>query len=211
MLVVIADRHDLFRQGLVTILRELKTTGLELREAEDVSGLRNLLQNDNFNLIVAGLNIFQERGIEALSAVRKSHPEIPVLAIIENPTPKLVEELRHCKLNGIISKSASKTSYIRALEALLLGGSHLPPRPSKKQYTDISGPGFFPGTLTRRQEEVLLLLSDGKSNREIADHLQLSEGTVKVHVTAIFKSLEVKNRTQAMLLAQKMREQKRYP
>ncbi|MBL4906446.1 MAG: response regulator transcription factor [Sneathiella sp.] len=206
MLVVIADRHDLFRQGLVTILKELKASELELREASDFSELRSILQSEPFDLIIAGLNIFQEKGLIALTNIRQKYPDIPVLAIIENPTPKLVEDLRHCKLNGIISKSASRSSYIRALKSLLLGGSHLPPRPSKKQFSYLSGPGLFPGTLTKRQEEVLYLVSDGKSNREIADILHLSEGTVKVHMTAIFKSLDVKNRTQAMLLAQQIRD-----
>ena len=69
----------------------------------------------------------------------------------------------------------------------------------------LSGRGAFANALTKRQEEVLLLLADGKSNKEIADYLSLSEGTVKVHVTAIFKALDVKNRTQAMLYAQRHR------
>jgi DNA-binding NarL/FixJ family response regulator len=65
----------------------------------------------------------------------------------------------------------------------------------------------FRGVLTARQKEVLYLLSEGRSNRDIADILNLTEGTVKVHITAIFKILEVRNRTQAMLLAQQYRHQ----
>ncbi len=208
MRVVIADRHDLFRQGLVTILKELNTTELELREAGDFLELKIMLQKDHYDLIIAGLNVFKNKGIHSLEDIRQKYPTIPVLAVIENPTPKLVEELRHCKLNGIISKSATKASYIRALKSLFLGGNHLPPKPSKRKYSYLTGPILFPNLLTRRQEEVLYLISDGKSNREIAELLSLSEGTVKVHVTAIFKSLGVKNRTQAMLLAQQSRDHK---
>lgn len=208
MRVVIADRHDLFRQGLVTILKELNKTELDLKEAGNFLELKTMLQKDSYDLIIAGLNIFSSKGIRALEDIRQNHPNIPMLAVIENPTPKLVEELRHCKLNGIISKSASKASYIRALKSLFLGGNHLPPKPTKRKSSYLAGPILFPNLLTRRQEEVLFFISDGKSNREIADILSLSEGTVKVHVTAIFKSLGVKNRTQAMLLAQQCKDHK---
>ena len=207
MFVLIADRHDLFRQGVVTILKELNSSDLKVRETDSFPRLIELLNCESFDLVVASLNILQEEGHLSLKNVGIQHPNTPILVVAENPTVKTVEELRSCKVNGIIGKSASKGQYINAMNSILLGGSHLPPSPSKKRMANTTGKFFFPGTLTRRQEEVLFLISDGKSNKEIAADLRLSEGTIKVHVTAIFKALNVKNRTQAMLLAQKNKQE----
>jgi len=207
MFVLIADRHDLFRQGVVTLLGELNSSGVKIRETDSFPGLLELLKLEPFDLIVASLNILQEAGLYSLNNIRLDHPDIPILVVADNPTLKTTEELRNCNVNGIISKSASKANYTNALNTILLGGTHLPPSPTKKQLEDTTGRFIFTGTLTHRQEEVLFLISDGKSNKEIATDLRLSEGTVKVHVTAIFKALNVKNRTQAMLLAQKNKQE----
>lgn len=207
MFVLVADRHDLFRQSVVTILRELNSSALSVKETDNLPDLVQLLKNGPFGLIVASLNILQKEGLQALSNIRLQCPDTPILIIVENPTPKIMEELRSYNVNGIIAKSSPKTHYVNAFNSILLGGTHFPPFPSRRQLEQLAGKFLFPGTLTRRQEEVLSHISNGKSNKEIAADLRLSEGTVKVHVTAIFKALGVKNRTQAMLLAQKNKQE----
>ncbi|MEH6404004.1 MAG: response regulator transcription factor [Sneathiella sp.] len=207
MFVLIADRHDLFRQGVVTILKELNSSDLNVRETDSFPKLLEFLNRESFDLVVTSLNILQEEGLLSLKNIRIQHPDIPILVVADNPTVKTTEELRSCDVNGIIGKSASKGQYINAMNSILLGGSHLPPSPSKRRLENTAGKFFFPGTLTRRQEEVLFLISEGKSNKDIAADLRLSEGTIKVHVTAIFKALNVKNRTQAMLFAQKNKQE----
>ncbi len=208
MQVVIADKHELFRQSIASILSGLASSELklDLEETKDSSGLCISLQNTQCDLIVAGLNIFDKKSLPSLLDIRQKHPETAVIAVIENPTPKLMEEFRHHNFNGIICKSASQNSFSHAIKSVLMGGYHYPPCSAKKHCKHLTDTSLFPGTLTKRQEEVLSLLSSGKSNYEIAELLQLSEGTVKVHVTAIFKSLNVKNRTQAMLLSQQIKD-----
>lgn len=206
MHVVIADKHELFRQGIASILSELVSSELDLEEREHSSELLTSQQNTPCDLIVAGANIFGRKQVSSLLEIQKAHPETAVLAIVENPTPKLMEELRHINIDGIICKSASQSSFTNAIKSILMGGHHYPPCSIVKHCKHITDTKLFPGTLTKRQEEVLSLLSSGKSNNEIAELLQLSEGTVKVHVTAIFRSLNVKNRTQAMLLAQQSKD-----
>ncbi len=206
MRALIADKHDLFRQGLVTILRELSTEEPSILEIANFSGLTSLMADAQFDIVIIGMNIMNEETLDKLSAFRRDHPDVPFLCIIEAPTQQLIDELRSYHLNGIIEKAASQSTYKSAIHSLLLGGNHVPlPIVKRRLPFQMDRHGLFPGTLTRRQEEVLFLLSDGKSNREIAEYLDLSEGTVKVHVTAIFRSLGVKNRTQAMLLAQQHR------
>ena len=207
MLVLVADRHDLFRQGLVTLLYELNSADLDIQETSNLSGLTKLLEQATYDLVIIGMNILNNDNHSTLHTLREQYQETPLLVLIETSTPRIVDELRRYNLNGIIAKSASKASYLSALRSLLLGGNHIPlPISKRRPSSSLSGKGLFPGTLTRRQEEVLYLLADGKSNKEIAHYLRLSEGTVKVHVTAIFKALGVKNRTQAMLLAQQHRD-----
>ncbi len=207
MFVLVADRHDLFRQGLVTLLNELNSAEMDIQETSSLSGLTTLLGQARYDLVIIGMNILNNDNHGTLSTLREDYPDTPILAIIETSTPRIIDELRRYNLNGIIAKSASKPSYISALRSLLLGGNHIPlPVSTRRTSSSLSGGSLFPGTLTRRQEEVLYLLADGKSNKEIAHYLRLSEGTVKVHVTAIFKALGVKNRTQAMLLAQQHRD-----
>jgi len=206
MRILVADKHDLFRQGIVTTLHSLNMSNFDVEEVSDFESLVSTLADEPCKMAVVGINVLEGKNYQSLSVLKSDYPNLAILAVVENPTPQLVDQLRAYDLNGIIAKSANSATYISALKSLMLGGNHIPitsqPRTGN---TILSGRGTFANALTRRQEEVLLLLADGKSNKEIAEYLNLSEGTVKVHVTAIFKALDVKNRTQAMLYAQRHR------
>lgn len=206
MRILVADKHDLFRHGVMTILQSLNMSDFDVEEVSDFEKLVSSLANSPCKMAIIGINVLEGENYQSLAVLKSDYPNLAILAVVENPTPQLVDKLRAYGLNGIIAKSANSASYISALKSLMLGGNHIPITSQRRMgNAPLSGRGTFANALTRRQEEVLLLLADGKSNKEIADYLNLSEGTVKVHVTAIFKALDVKNRTQAMLYAQRHR------
>jgi DNA-binding NarL/FixJ family response regulator len=204
MRALIADKHDLFRQSLTYVLNEVTTETIDVHETNDVDQFKRLARNNKYDLIVIGDNLTTDKLQKVVSTVHETQSRTPVLFVTDNMTNHLVQHLKALKLTGVIGKAASKTDYMTAFNKLLLGQSYFP-----KNWQADCAPKFIHNhqlttPLTRRQEEVLFLLAKGMSNQEIAENLHLSKGTVKVHITAIFRILNVKNRTQAMLLAQQL-------
>lgn len=112
---------------------------------------------------------------------------------------------------GYIPKSAGIEVMLSALRLVLVGGIYVPPDLLRKAappgITEVvdAAAELSPDSLTSRQQEVLRLLGEGKSNKEIARQLDLSENTVKIHVTAVLKALGVNNRTKAAVVARQFR------
>ena len=203
MRILIAEKHDLFRQGLTTILQECFARPLISNEADSFAEMKALMNNQRFDLIIAGSNILKDLRPNLLRNIWYGQARTPVLAVTERNDVNFLENIKKFRLNGVISKSASSSDYKHAFQTLLKGEDL--PLPGHQNRTDQANiwKDNTNIALTKRQNEVLALMSRGQSNRDIAENLSLSEGTVKVHVTAIFKTLGVRNRTQAMLLAQK--------
>jgi len=203
MRILIAEKHDLFRQGLTTILQECFAPPLISKETNSFAEMKALMNNHRFDLIIAGSNILKDLRPNLLRNIWYGQARTPVLAVTEGNDVNFLENIQKYRLNGVISKSASSSDYKHAFQTLLKGEDlPLPGHQNRAGQSKLweSNANF---ALTKRQNEVLALMSRGQSNRDIAENLSLSEGTVKVHVTAIFKTLGVRNRTQAMLLAHK--------
>jgi len=203
MRILIADKHDLFRQSLTLMLRGIYEQTMSLEETDNCKDMWELLDQKQFDLIVTGSNILDDKEPYTLRKIRYRSKQAPILAVMENQCPKLMESLKRHRPNGIICKTATPDTYKEALIALIEGRRHLYATQTTEDNPKPQTGQLQQAKLTKRQKGVLRLIAEGQSNRDIATILKLSEGTVKVHVTAILKTLDVKNRTQAMLLVQR--------
>lgn len=232
MRILIADDHELFRDGLRLVLSDL---GPDVHVAEsgtydDTLDLvrRATAEDAAFDVVLLDLVMPGMSWADGLTALKEAGPASPVVILSASQERRLVLESVRLGAAGFIPKTSSSRVMLSALRLVLSGGIYLPPSLISEEGEDdtaatslAAGHGRPAGTaqrngppagdpppdsppLTPRQREVLALLGQGKSNKEIARLLDLSEGTVKLHVTAILKSLNVSNRTGAVVAASRL-------
>lgn len=211
MLVIVADDHALFREGLKLQLKELGE-GVEVLEAGDFKTAIELVgQHDKVDLVLLDLDMPGMDWRQALDELAAKADSTSVVVVSATGDPEIIEEALAKGAVGFIPKDCSGKVMLGALKLVLSGGTYVPPamlgswqRPSPftrraAAWENASGSRH---SLTRRQMDVLSRLAVGQSNKEIARDLGLAEGTVKLHVTSILKSFGVSNRTQAVVAAQ---------
>ena len=204
---LIADHQALIRTGLEQLLRNLDGSA-RIDEAADFEGAKRALGQDGpFNLALVDFDLPGMGGPSGIKSLCEANPGGAVIVISDQDDAIDIEDCIAAGAQGYLSKSSSRDVILGAIRLVLSGGMYLPPtllRQRRARRTDeVATPrlgGSLPGPLrrlTRRQQEVLELLSLGRSNKEIAQSLGLAEGTVKIHVSAILKALGVANRTEA--------------
>ncbi len=205
MRVLVIEDHALVREGMLLALQMLAGEGepIEVLGAEHADAATDLLAcNDDFDLAVLDLMLPGTSGMAYLGVLRRRYPHIPVVVVSALDDAATALKAVRQGASGFISKASSTDTLLRALRQVLAGEIWLPPeyrdmRPRRQPKTVAARFG-----LTAAQVRVLELLTEGKTNREIADLLGVAEGTVKIHVSAIFKAMNVGNRSQALLVAQ---------
>jgi DNA-binding NarL/FixJ family response regulator len=187
--VLIIDPHALSRLGLKQLIGELHGDAL-IGEAENDAQARHWLQTRRApDLILIDPHTEGREPASQLAAYRTIAPPSRLAALIQSTSVGDVDALMRAGADACICKSAPLGELQEALGQVMMGKSYWPKNPQRPAWD-----------LTPRQREVLRLIGEGYSNRQIADWLGLTEGTVKLHVTGILKSLGVRNRTQAALL-----------
>jgi DNA-binding NarL/FixJ family response regulator len=162
--------------------------------------LARVAADDSFELVLLDLQMPGMGGFAALEALRRDHPSVPVVVVSASESPADVRAALERGASGFIPKSTRGSVLLSALRLVLAGGIYVPPLMMD------AGAAAHPArssALTGRQVEVLRLLARGLTNREIAEVLQIAEGTVKTHVMHVYETLDVSNRTEA---AMRMRE-----
>lgn len=212
MKILVIDDHALIRQALQNMLRVLDS-GAEVLESADCSTALTLAaEQPDLDLILLDLHLPGMGGMDALTHFRQSHPAVPVVVLSGDNDRQTVLTAIDRGAMGFIPKSSSNEVMLSALRLVLSGGVYLPteilahanlaPVGNAGSATPGSGaPGGTPAELglTDRQTEVLALLLQGKSNKLICRELGIAEGTVRIHVTAVLKALNVTSRTQAVI------------
>ncbi|MBR9972717.1 response regulator [Magnetospirillum sulfuroxidans] len=210
MKILIADDHELFREGLRHVLGQLEDN-VQVVEAGDFSQAFVLAESHpDIDIVLLDLNMPGANWDEGLPRLRATLPaEVPVVVLSAADDRRSVLQAVEMGAAGYIPKTSSSRVMLSALKLVLSGGVYLPPALIERATP--RGEGLNPAVveqamsiLTPRQREVLGLLGEGKSNKEIARILELAEGTVKLHVTAILKALNVNNRTRAVVAAAQM-------
>lgn len=208
MKILLADDHDLFRAGLSLVLKELDAD-LSLLQAANLSAALKVAEtHSDIHLALLDLNMPEMDGARGLMQFREQFPKLPTVIVSASDDLLAVRAVLAAGARGFIHKSTAPQVMLSALRLVLAGGVYIPSYAlGEARGADGASPKktlSVAGGLTTRQLEVLRLLAAGKPNKLIARELDLSEGTVKIHLSAIFRVLEVNNRTEAVLAAQQL-------
>ncbi|MDB5432287.1 MAG: two component transcriptional regulator, LuxR family [Caulobacter sp.] len=195
MKLLIVDDHSIIREGLSAVLSRAMP-GAEVLHAHDgPSGLAALEANADLDAVFLDLNMPGGGGMAAITAFGTRRPGLPIVILSSSEDPADVRRALSLGALGYVPKSASPNTLVSALSLVLSGAVYVPPLMLDAALPH--GGGARTEALTGRQIEVLGALANGLSNKEIAIKLDLAEKTVKAHVGAIFRALNVVNRTQA--------------
>ncbi|MBK1680507.1 response regulator [Rhodocyclus tenuis] len=204
--ILVVEDHALVREGLVRTLRQLDQEVLVLEAADCDCAGKQLEQHGDLDMILLDLGLPGVDGLTCLGIIRGRYPTIPVVIVSAYDDALTVGRALKGGASGFVPKAYSGERLLAALREVLDGGIFTPDKSMPlKLGTDLpvqsiggsADPSEF--GLTERQVDVLSLMVRGKSNRDIGTRLGLTEGTVKIHITAIFKALGVSSRTQALV------------
>lgn len=196
--IIIADDHPLFRQALLQTLT-VKLPDVQWIEAQSVEQLNQGLEtHSDADLLLLDLNIPQAHGFNLLLSVRNQFPQLPLVVVSAHEDDDTVAKAMEFGASGFIPKSTPVDEIYLAISQVLNGETWLPEHVNLGQCND-SDIAEKVASLTPQQHRILLMFADGLLNKQIAYQLNLSEATVKAHATAIFRKLEVLNRTQAVI------------
>jgi DNA-binding NarL/FixJ family response regulator len=211
--VLIADDHPLYRDALRAIVPQA-VPGAQVSEAGCQGEVFEFVTSDAaFDLIVLDLNLPGAEGLSCLNHLREIAPLTPIIVVSGIDDPGVMSDVVMAGAAGYVPKSASRQVLVDAFRVIMGGGTYLPTaavialRRAKLPQEPGRRPPAVSTGLTSRQRRVLKLLADGLSNKRIAHELQISEITVKAHVSLILKKLGVSNRTQAAIEARKLLSQ----
>jgi DNA-binding NarL/FixJ family response regulator len=204
--LVIADDHPLFRGAL----REA-VTGLfervDIAEAGTFNEVAELLERgSDVDLVLLDLAMPGVRGFSGLMYLRAQYPSVPVIVVSANDDPAAIRRCMEFGASGFIPKTLGVEAMRGAIQRILSGGVWTPPDVDLSAGSDAETAALMArmATLTPQQVRVLMMLSEGLLNKQIAYQLSVSEATVKAHVSAILQKLGVESRTQAVIAAAKI-------
>lgn len=204
--IIIVDDHPLFRAALRQTLAG-GDPSIEVEEAGDLAGLNAALETDrDCDLVLLDLNMPGVRGFSGLLLLRAQYPDVPVAIISAVEDGAVMRRAFELGASGYLHKSVGPAEIRRAIETVLSGEVFVPEGIDIASDDDHSALMRRLGTLTPQQVRVLMMLSDGLMNKQIAYELSISEATVKAHVSAILQKLDVDSRTQAVIAAARIEE-----
>jgi DNA-binding NarL/FixJ family response regulator len=214
--VLIANAEPLFAEGLRAVVAEIFAASdwpFDCTQVSTIDAAMAVARNqDELEAILIDLAILGPAGLAHLVTLRGRQPAVPLIVLSSACDPQTVHLCMTCGVAGFIAKSATRTEIARALRTVFDGGIHIPnftavpwtfPQLSAQPGRRLAEDDPECGPLSFRQAAVLDLVTDGKSNKQIAWELSISETTVKAHMTAILRKLGVSSRAQAIVLLQR--------
>jgi len=198
--LLIVDDHPLFRDGLAALLCQASANTVVRQAASAEEALRTV-DEEIFDAMFMDLVMPGMCGEPAIREFARRHPDLPVIVLSSSEAPSDVRRVINAGASGYIPKSATAQTVVSALRLVLSGNVYVPPlllsATTRAIDQDMQDTPRSLAQLTDRQVDVLRYLRDGLTNKEISANLGIAEKTVKVHIAAIFKTLNVVNRTQA--------------
>ena len=204
--IVIADDHPLFRGALRQAVGSLMPSS-RIKEAGGLDELTDLLDHDrDVDLVLLDLTMPGVQGFSGLLFLRAQFPDIPVVVVSAHEDPLVIRRAVAFGASGFVPKSLDADQIVAALRAVLSGGAWTPPDIDLSASEDLDTADVVRrlASLTPQQMRVLMMVSEGRLNKQIAYELGVSEATVKAHVSAILQKLGVDSRTQAVIAASKI-------
>ena len=204
--ILIADDHPLFRSALHQALTLGLGPDVRLVEVASIAELETRLdEKADWDLVLLDLNMPGAYGFSGLVLLRGQYPQIPVVMVSAQEEASIMVKSREFGASGFIPKSSDLSVIQKAVRAVLDGGLR-PPQAFEDVSVSDEAKAASAGlaSLTPQQFRVLTMVCEGLLNKQIAYELSVSEATIKAHVTAIFRKLNVRTRTQAALLLQQL-------
>lgn len=214
MKILLIDGHALFREGLRHILQLLADGVSGLLEAGTLlDGLRLAGMHPDLNLVLMELQLSGSEGAIAVKQFRELYPHIPLVVLSGEEDCRIIKKALDYGADGFVCKSSSGVTLLNALNSVLGGSLYVPqqllhPATITRESGNVGGKKINSNcnqrVLTKRQMDVLKGLAEGLSNREIGESTNLAEGTVKVHVSAVYQTLGVGKRIEAVKIAKQL-------
>ncbi len=207
MKILIADDHALAREGMAQLLLSFQNNH-SILETDTYAGTRECLtQHDDLDLILIDLMMPGEAPAEELRKIRNLAPAIPLIVVSASENINIINQVLEVGIQGFLPKTSSRAVIRSAINLVLSGGKYIPPEilNAKADQEPIPTENVPSDAdleqLTERQRDVLCLLANGLSNKDIARTLEIAEPTVRSHIASIFRILGVRNRTHASRIA----------
>ncbi|OLB05013.1 MAG: response regulator transcription factor [Nitrospirae bacterium] len=205
--VLIADDHRVVREGLMAILKTKENIEV-VGEAQDGQEAIEKVRTLEPDVILMDVSMPRMGGVEATRQIKREFPHIGIIALTMYDEQQYIFDLVRAGATGYLLKDTESAQIVEAIRAIYRGESLIHPSVASKILAEFSllaqkkgkKPSWEDHDLTEREITVLRLVADGKTNKEIANNLDLSEKTVKNHVRNIFHKLQVYDRTQAAIL-----------
>lgn len=200
--ILIADDHPLFREALTFIATSVMP-GIEVTYATNYAETKQALEENNFKLVFLDLNMPDSNGLTDLALLKKVHPTTPMVVVSAHEDPNVIRTCLGYNASGYIIKSSEPELIKQAINIILSGDIYAPENIdlTHKASDAQSVAADQISSLTPSQLKVLIEIGKGKLNKQIAYDLDVTEATVKAHITTVFKKLKINNRTQAVLFA----------
>lgn len=208
MKILLVDDHALFREGMRYVLQQLSDAVTILEGGNFQEALMLAGQHPELDLVLLDLHMPGSDGPASVGYFRKRYPSMPVVVVSGEENSRSMEKVMNYGASGFVCKSSNTRVMLDALQLVLSGGVYTPHEmlrhqtggaTSDKRSANTNGCG-----LTRRQMDALEHLCAGMSNKEIAAAMQLAEGTVKVHIAAVYQTLKVSSRLEAVRAAEQL-------
>jgi DNA-binding NarL/FixJ family response regulator len=205
---IVADDHPLFREALIHAIGNC-VDDADIVEADSLDSLQAVVEaNPGADLLFLDLNMPGVSGFSALAYIRNNHESLPTVVVSAMDDPAVIRRSIQHGASGFIPKSSAINVLEDGIKAVLDGEVWLPAGvdlDDDRLDNDEAGIAAAVSTLTPHQFRVLMMLGEGLLNKQIAYQLGVSEATIKAHVTAILRKMNVNNRTQAVLAVQQLR------
>ncbi len=190
MVIFVVDDHPLMREAISMLARRLSPNAVVVELGRIAVIAAAVEKHGTPQLICLDLKLPDTHGVSGIRELKKTYPEVPVLVLTASPASDYEDLAMEAGADAFVEKSAGATEITNMLKAFL----------TPEVDVDADTPTAI-GKLSKRQKQLLILLDKGLSNRDIAENLQISEHTVKVHLWRLFRRLNVKSRSQASHLA----------
>lgn len=213
MKILMVDDHPLMSDAVKTVLQVVDPANHVTAVTTLAAACETLKHAYDFDLILLDLGLPDSQGLTGLTMLKAKFPEVPVVVMSADRQPELILECLDFGAVGYIPKTCQRDVLVNALRLVSSGSVYVPPEAlaqttSSAMQTARTGNAnqliFNQLELTQRQQEVLRLILRGLPNKSICKHMDLAEGTVKVHVSAVLKALNATTRTQAVVAASRL-------
>lgn len=205
MKILIADDHALFRDGLAMRLEQIVPNAAILQASGYSQVIKNLHEDTTIDLLILDADMQDMPWFDALKQIRAISPKTKIIVISASEDSRAIRAILATGVKGYIPKRSEIKVFANAVKLVIDGGTYVPPSLLDGTIANNFGSrNSGVKMLTARQSQVLDLIAQGKSNKQIAYDMGVSESTVKLHINALLRSLHVTNRTQAVITAQKI-------